>query len=154
MGLVDEHEDGVILVEDREVADLGSGVGDAFISVGPLLARIEVALLILLDNGEDQPRPSLSEPPLGATFTVSPESSAVSESCFWRSVRSVTRTTLKRRSSGIDRSFRTRKTMVRLLPLPWVCQMMPPRRSCWPSWAFVLPVSSRPMAACTARYCW
>ena len=25
--------------------------------------------------------------------------------------------------------------MVRLLPEPWVCQMMPPRRSCSPSWS-------------------
>jgi hypothetical protein len=33
------------------------------------------------------------------------------------------------------RILRTRNTMVRLLPEPWVCQMMPPRRSCSPSCA-------------------
>src|SRR5680860_865022 len=53
-----------------------------------------------------------------AIFTGSPASSAVSESCFCRSLRSVTTTTLNLRKLGSVRSFLTRKTMVRLLPEP------------------------------------
>jgi hypothetical protein len=50
--------------------------------------------------------------------TFSPVSSAVSESCTSRSLRSVTTTILKRRSAGSERILRTRNTMVRLLPEP------------------------------------
>jgi hypothetical protein len=45
-------------------------------------------------------------------------------------------------SWGSVRSLRIR-TMVRLLPEPWVCQTMPPRRSCSPSCTRVLPVRTR-----------
>src|SRR6476659_3754140 len=64
-----------------------------------------------------------------ARCTPSPDSLAVLASCFSRSVRSVTTTTLKARSTGSERIARTRKTMVSDLPEPCVCQIRPPRRS-------------------------
>ena len=64
-----------------------------------------------------------------AVSTFSPDSSIVwlSWSCSW--VRSVTTTTLAVLRPGVTRSLRTRNVIVRLLPDPWVCQMIPPRRS-------------------------
>ena len=97
---------------------------------------------------------SRTSAPLRATRTVSPASSAVLRSCLSRSVRSVTSTILNRRRSGWLRMARIRNTMVRLLPDPWVCQMIPPRRSTWPSAGRVSPSISRRSALCTPRYCW
>ena len=64
----------------------------------------------------DSSRLSLAD--LRARSTTSPDSLAVSDSCFSRSVRSVTTTTLNLRSTGSERIARTRKTIVRLLPEP------------------------------------
>ena len=83
---------------------------------------------------------------LRATLIVSPVSAAVSLSWSCRSVRSVTSTILKRRSSGWLRIARMRNTIVRLLPDPWVCHTIPPRRSTCPSTALVVPVSIRLIA--------
>ena len=74
---------------------------------------------------------ALKSAALRVTVTVSPVNAAVARSCPSRSVRSVTSTILNRRRSGWLRIARIRNTMVRLLPDPWVCQMMPPRRSTW-----------------------
>ena len=37
---------------------------------------------------------------------------------------------------------------------PWVCHMIPPLRSTWPSAGRVSPSMSRRSARCTPRYCW
>ena len=45
------------------------------------------------------------------------------------------------------------EAIVRLLPEPWVCQMMPPRWSRSAPVSFDRPLSSRSTALCTARNC-
>ena len=149
--LVDQDDDGLVGVEHAERLrpcrrqPAGSAVAPAVslsryfwimakTSAGPFSARTVLSLLVRR-----------------ARCTPSPDSLAVSDSCFSRSVRSVTTTTLKARSSGSERMARTRNTMVSDLPEPWVCQIRPPRRSCSPSTARVLPVRSRCSARPTAR---
>ncbi len=57
--------------------------------------------------------------------------------CWSSSVRSVMITT--RASVMFSRSHLVSHTMVRLLPLPWVCQMMPPSRRRAAAWAAFTP---------------
>ena len=66
VGLVHQHQDGVVLVQDRELAHGlwrvrdGLGVGGEIrgVCVG---VRVAVALLVLLDGGEDEARPLLGQ---------------------------------------------------------------------------------------------
>ena len=151
--LVDQDDDGLVGVEDSE--RLVRLVAARRVSLVPALSVSRYFWIMAKTSaGPFSVRIVLSLLVRRARWTPSPESLAVSDSCFSRSVRSVTMTTLKARSTGSERIARTRNTMVSDLPEPWVCQIRPPRRSLSPSSARVLPVRSRCSARPTARYCW
>ena len=115
------------------------------------------AVLILLQHREDDVRRRLAQDALGAGRGRFARRGLVGGAHRFagqlgrlaelpsRSVRSVTTTILKRFSRGVIRILRTRKTMLRLLPEPWVCQMMPPRSSRSAPWlASACPADGRP----------
>ena len=122
--------------------------------------RRRIALGVLLDHGEDEARPLLGEQrlhlldALADRARVSPVRASVSESCFCRSLRSVTTTTLKRRSvrtgphlahqedhgQALARSLGVPDDAAAPVVLAVLCR--------------VLPLSRRSTACWTARYCW